>query len=1699
MLQEIIRLQFEENTDYNNPGQAVNQMQSLYALSKDLYTDSIRFIYELLQNADDSNIGESKVKVSVRLIGNNLVIAHNGKPFDERDIQGICAVNNGTKKQETDKTGFKGIGFKSVFGQSDKVTVFSSGEYFRFDESYLHDWKWAGTQESWEEQSRRLFKFPWQIIPISTKPEEVQPDIHQYLIGTDFTVATIVEITNIKEAEIAINELSDKVDMFLFLKNIEEINFNLGIQKVIRITPTEENETLLTLNGETKAKYLLKHIVLSVPASVKKSIAGDTNVPEKLKLADNIEISFAAKVGDNGLETISSSQSLLYAYLPTEERRYKLPILVNAAFLTTANRETLHADSAWNQWLFYSLSKELFIWIAELVIGKFSDEAYRLLPEKLDGDNALIKEFNKGYNESISLLPFLLTYENKLVKINEAIIDETFLIGNELFGQDLIRTFVINELNLQTTDLKPFVPHRKYTTKLKKLGVNSFKWINLPQLLASPLFNSLHDVEKNKKLIVAMEEFSQMEKPSEIHNDSLKKWAFLFDHKMKLKSPEEIFFPQLDGSTWDSPDSELSFLHPEILKWLDGKIKLKLWLGELGVVEKSDLTFFHKTILPNVATFITDVNALETVSSIFMLFKRNEINSETLFKLSDLKLFTTQGNLLSAKNMYFSTVYDPILDLQPVLNKDFYLSDQYISAESELSEWKRFFKYFGVQERISITTTTTRKSKITLINRDFQNGYFDMDDKRFYGNHFLAFAYIGLSTSSLLTDMTIEPKKSSLFWSDLIRHNDLEKIIIQATAFWGHTGKPSETTGNKVDNYLKWYIQNNDCLPTLNAKCLPAGSIFLNDERINEIVGAYLPVFDGPNLDADWRSFFGFKTSLSVEDYLSVLNSISEDLNSDNKSRIQKIYEYLLDNITNWTSEVLEEIKEWAAGAKLMDKKGDFSPASTLKHYPDGDNSIFQDRFEFIQLSASNRKHPEISELLALFGVEIIKQNSFKLSVTNEKDADNLSEKIASIIPYWAKWTESEAQSGYPQRKYELETIFEKASFKIADELVVSFGQDWNKEVSVYENENVFHVLTNWKANDVMLGLISKLCDYFKAKRFESELGFLLRSEEEEIIRYFSREDIEIPEFERTTIKSSTNSDPVLPIFSDFKKPIDYLSLWKKNLERNSNLIEFASGDSKTLLLNGLKKQKPDTEVCIYHFSHLENAVTIIKEQQIKSRQLANFKDSAGAGIISQTLEDRKQYARFYFRSHTPTQYYVENWGRGQYSLDHINGEPVCPVPVFFIIPIDEIIESVNWKVSLGTMASHNVQYGNTFDIVSKFDFDSLYKMKSDVDHDRYMAASHQEFLVKDSLHLDRINYRLAVQDSEARNALLIMLNDYEKWEPLISIDPDLFYNENPKIKISKNDHKLSTDFTGKRNGKFVMQYLGVDHWKKIKGDNIEQYNNNGVTTTISAKTINLSSNFEVLRYNLFYCYNGQLWLVDTNDPESNTFDTGYIATALNNWMQSGNNTPVELIMNLKMHPELNDHFNKSIGGPDKLTLQEHTIAVMSNYQKCFNHQQAFFPEEKIFLLFLALHDIGKPKAIALGNRHEQHHHTLEIIDAITSTLPVDATQIEKIKILINEDPIGKYLNPAVSQSLDVTVREIIAINEKFGMSFVDFYLSYIIYYQCDAAGYGSLVETLFKTAESGELLKHPEKNRLLFNDPYETKFLMLEEQLDLL
>lgn len=92
----------------------------------------------------------------------------------------------------------------------------------------------------------------------------------------------------------------------------------------------------------------------------------------------------AIKKGVKWLEILSSNDNLLYTYLPTDEKRYSFPILVNTTFLTSANRESLHTDSKWNQWLFKSISIELFKWISVLIRGEYLFQAYNLIPSKVN-------------------------------------------------------------------------------------------------------------------------------------------------------------------------------------------------------------------------------------------------------------------------------------------------------------------------------------------------------------------------------------------------------------------------------------------------------------------------------------------------------------------------------------------------------------------------------------------------------------------------------------------------------------------------------------------------------------------------------------------------------------------------------------------------------------------------------------------------------------------------------------------------------------------------------------------------------------------------------------------------------------------------------------------------------------------------------------------------------------------------------------------------------------------------------------------------------------------------------------------------------------------------------------------------------------------------------------------------------------------
>ena len=79
-----------------------------------------RVFYEIIQNADDCN----STKFHAFYENNNLYIFNNGRKFSEEDFQALCRSAKSYKKRG-EQIGYRGIGFKSVEGVSQKVSLLS--------------------------------------------------------------------------------------------------------------------------------------------------------------------------------------------------------------------------------------------------------------------------------------------------------------------------------------------------------------------------------------------------------------------------------------------------------------------------------------------------------------------------------------------------------------------------------------------------------------------------------------------------------------------------------------------------------------------------------------------------------------------------------------------------------------------------------------------------------------------------------------------------------------------------------------------------------------------------------------------------------------------------------------------------------------------------------------------------------------------------------------------------------------------------------------------------------------------------------------------------------------------------------------------------------------------------------------------------------------------------------------------------------------------------------------------------------------------------------------------------------------------------------------------------------------------------------------------------------------------------------------
>jgi hypothetical protein len=1102
----------EENSTFSSQRQAEMVANLLDTVSSDIYSESQRFVFELIQNADDAAKNTNN-EIHFDFLPNCLIVSHNGKPFDENDIISLTGAGASTKRADPTKTGYKGIGFKSVFGKSERVTIFSDGYQFRFDK-FVHK-----------------SKLPWQIIPIWTELNELSNAIQKSISDNNYAVSTIIEIKKPEELLKELNELLSNGQILLFLRRVSKISVShngnpvSSIEKKIISQDTAFNEATLFKDGKEISSWLTKTFEqISIPPETKDELRQDEKTPEKLKEADYTELSFAAKIEEGKLKSLKSEESLIFTYLPTKVSDFEFPFLINGSFLTNAAREGLHEDRVWNQWLFKLTAEKIIDWIEILSKSKFKYQILQLLPSKFGGiHNDLRVSFNQSLEYSAKEKAFIPSKNAKLKKITDIIIDKTGLSELSFLSLETVIGF-INQKGNTNFKTDSFVnPHLQRTDKLRSFGAMFFETENLEDFFLSDIFKKNHQPSENFSLIEYFHNKAAKEE-SQDWNQKLKSIPFIYAKGEKLKSPQSVCFPSIDFET--EFGEGVTVIHGEVYPKIETNSKIKSWLEFLGVKEPSDEAYLENEIIGNIENCIDKNNYLKITRYIFNQHKKGLLSELHYDQLKELRIFTTNKEFKTAKECYLSDFYEPSFRLEKIIGTVAFVSDTYKQPADLKSEWKTFFLYIGAKEKI-----TWENSKIKDISNRPDTAYFQIfkndlqENKGKYSNGGWQFNldYFTINRISFQDIIISDYEKSFVFWEYVIKNCEPYNSDYVDYAE-GYTGLYRNFWfRHKQESYFKWSINNLPIFPSTTKKCFKASELFINDKEISEIAGNYLPVFDYDEaIPKEWRSILPFKKNLELNDYLEILEKIANQKKKKEEDDISKIigkkkialiYNKLASSLSDFSKDEKQDISNWAKTNKILSQNDDFVKTTEL-FWLKGTTTNFSSVLELAFIPDELYDDENIEELLSLFGVTVISE--FKLIKNKTATNDSLQNELFSISPYLSAIVEKKSGEEFESIFKNLKSSIKNLKVVNAQSLELAYVYNGQQQViskpdSYFdENENTLYFTGKWESPTTMYSLIEHISKALHIEKYQEEIRLFLQLDPENIAEWLkSKFDID--------------------------------------------------------------------------------------------------------------------------------------------------------------------------------------------------------------------------------------------------------------------------------------------------------------------------------------------------------------------------------------------------------------------------------------------------------------------------------------------------------------------------------------------------------------------------------------------------------------
>ncbi len=310
-----------------------------------LYTDKAHFIYELLQNAEDAGA----TKITFLQYPDQLVVIHDGRPFSEINLDGLCDIGKSDKINDLNQIGEFGVGFKSVFGICDTVRLYSHPDKKALAAGY-------------EQFAVEIQDF---TNPVDTQDKEINIGYttrfeFPYSVGHTYSSFDSVDKLN-QTLSARLQNLG--ITTLLFMKNLKLIDYRIDLPELITsgtylLEKDEINDhcALVSAIGQTdqdKAGEEISYLVFTRPIDASNE-------------RRTIDIAFPVKSIDSGMYNFIPSKYLFISvYFPTETKS-ELKFIVQGPYRTTPNRSSVPSDQQENIALAQKTAKLLRDSILEL-------------------------------------------------------------------------------------------------------------------------------------------------------------------------------------------------------------------------------------------------------------------------------------------------------------------------------------------------------------------------------------------------------------------------------------------------------------------------------------------------------------------------------------------------------------------------------------------------------------------------------------------------------------------------------------------------------------------------------------------------------------------------------------------------------------------------------------------------------------------------------------------------------------------------------------------------------------------------------------------------------------------------------------------------------------------------------------------------------------------------------------------------------------------------------------------------------------------------------------------------------------------------------------------------------------------------------------------------------------------------------------